>query len=85
MIQKGRFPKGWVVFVLLFPSKIVLCSHVPMFPHFFLICSTCNKFACHLSPPSIPSRKKEKTPQKAYKRVDYILWGGETLGSSEYL
>ena len=38
-----------------------------MFPHVFPICSPFNKFAYHLSPPSIPSRKKKKRKKEKKK------------------
>ena len=44
----------------MFPCTLPKLSYVAMFPHCFLICSPFNTFACHLSPSSIPSRKKER-------------------------
>ena len=55
----------------LFPFKIAL---LPMLPHVFLICSPFNKFAYHLSTPSIPSRQKKQTPKTKLIKEDNRLY-----------
>ena len=45
------------------PWSLPKLPYVPMFPHVFLSCSPLNKFAYHLLPPSISSRKN-KTKNK---------------------
>ena len=62
--------RGGGVLLPLFPSKIALCSHVPT--RFTLFVPLYYTFAYHLSPPSIPSRKKG-AQNKGYKRRESIV------------
>ena len=75
MDARGKFGEGLPgeggVLVTLFPFQIAL---LPMFPHVFLICSPFNKFAYQLSPPSIPSRQKKKTPKTKLIKEDNRLY-----------
>ena len=75
MDARGKFGEGLPgeggVLVTLFPFKIAL---LPMIPHVFLICSPFNKFAYHLSPPSIPFRQKRKTPKTKLIKEDNRLY-----------
>ena len=59
MVSLRRVSQGGT----LFPCSLPKLAY-PMFPHVFLICSLFNKFAYHLSPPSIPVRKKKKRKEK---------------------
>ena len=57
---------------------------VPMFPHVFLICSPLNKFAYHLLPPSISSRKNKRHQKQNFNLCDIIssIWAKFTIHQS---
>ena len=42
----------------MFPCSLPKLPSAPTFPQFFLICSLCNIFLCHLLPPSTAPSKK---------------------------